>query len=142
MIHANGVTIDLSMSRSEFTIDKMESRHEINAKVVGAKPTEVFHYYMQYSDLRATFGYNLLAQPVGRTDQIKCTFSQLTDLDQLGMAWPRDRFIAPVALPTDLKPLVVHSGQVIAIDTYPAGRNHPAVIHYLQLMRMDMTPLK
>lgn len=136
LIHANGITIDLSISRSEFAIDHI-SRYEIAADVERHKPVpkQMFRYYMQYNDLGATFGYNLLVQPVEGTDQIKCTFSQLTDPDQPW--WSRDKGIAPVDLPADLTPLVIHSGQVIAISTYPAGQDKPAVIHYVQLTRKD-----
>jgi hypothetical protein len=135
--HANGVAIDLFVSRSELAIAKMNDHGQINAKVDGSKPAQVFRYYRQYDDLGETFGYDLLAQPVEGTDQIKCTFSQLTDPDPGGPWWPRDKFIRPIALPADLTPIVVRSGQVIAIATYPAGKDKPAVIHYVRLTRMD-----
>lgn len=137
IIHANGIAIDLSISRSEHEIDEMDGGGGlINSEVDGASPAQVFHYFFQYGGLGVTFGYNLLVQPVEGTDKIKCTFSPLTDPEHSW--WHRDKGIAPVALPAELTPLVIQSGQAIAISTYPAGEDKPAVTHYLRLTRMDV----
>lgn len=133
-IHANGMTIDLSESQSELKIEEIRDWN-LQQKVDGAKPAQVFHFYIQYNRLGVTFGYNLLMQQVEGTDNIKCSFSQLTDLPFPG--GNRDRSIVPVALPADLSPLVIGSGHAIAISTYPVGEDKPAVVHYIRLTRMD-----
>jgi hypothetical protein len=133
-IHANGITIDLSESQSALKIEEIRDWN-LQQEVDGAKPAQVFRFYIQYNRLGVTFGYILLAQPVEGTDKIKCTFSPLTDLPF--PRWTRDRSIVPVALPADLSPLVIRSGQAIAISTYPVGEDKPAVVHYIRLTRMD-----
>jgi hypothetical protein len=133
-IHANGITIDLSESHSALKIEEIADWN-LQQKVDGAKPVQVFRFYIQYNRLGVTFGYDLLAQPVEGTDKIKCTFSPLTDLPSPG--WNRDRSIVPAALPADLSPLVIRSGQAISISTYPVGEDRPAVVHYIRLTRMD-----
>jgi hypothetical protein len=129
-IHANGVAIDLSESGSALEIEEIRG-WSLGSHVELDKPApaQVFHFYIQYDHLGVTFGYNLLAQPVDGTDQIKCTFSPLTDVPERW--WPRDKSIAPVALPADPTPLVIRSAQEIAISTYPTGKDKPAVIHYV-----------
>jgi hypothetical protein len=133
-IHANGITIDLSESHSALKIEEIADWN-LEQKVDGPKPVQVFRFYIQYNRLGVTFGYNLLAQQVEGTDKIKCTFSPLTDLQSPG--WNRDRSIAPIALPADLSPLMIRSGQAIAISTYPVGEDKAAVVHYIRLTRMD-----
>jgi hypothetical protein len=133
-IHANGVTIDLSESHSALRIDEIADWN-LQQTVNEAKPAQVFRFYIQYNRLGVTFGYNLLAQPGEGTDKIKCTFSPLTDLPFSW--WNRDKSIVPVVLPADLSPLVIRSGQSIAISTYPVGEDKPAVVHYIRLTRMD-----
>ncbi len=132
-IRANGLTIDLSESRSALEMKEIRG-WDLQSNVDWARP-QVFRFYIQYNRLGVTFGYNLVAQPVRGTDQIECTFSRLTDLPSYW--WSRDRSVVPVALPAGLAPLVIRSGQVISIATYPAGATKPAVIHYLRLTHSD-----
>jgi hypothetical protein len=133
-IHANGITIDLSESHSALKIEEIADWN-LQQEVDGAKPAQVFRFYIQYNRLGVTFGYNLLAELLEGTDKIKCTFSALTDLPF--PQWHRDRSIVPVALPADVSPLVIRSGPAIAISTYPVGEDKPAVVHYIRLTRMD-----
>jgi hypothetical protein len=139
-IHANGVTIDLSewvpASSPEFA---RIAGWSVAADVDGSKAAQVFHYYTQYDHMNpaVVFGYDLLVQPVQGTDQIRCTFSPLTDPARNW--WHRNKEIAPVALPNDLTPVVVHSGDVLAIKTLPLGPGKIAAVHYLRLIRTDQT---
>lgn len=87
------------------------------------------------------FGYDLQVEPIKDTDEIKCTFSALTDPKELSeLAWPRSRDIPVVTLPPDLTPLVIKSGGVIAITTQPLGKGNIAVDHYLRLTLTDLAP--
>ena len=75
------------------------------------------------------------------TDQVRCTFSALIDPDELPeAAWPRDKYLPVVALPDNLTPLLVKSGDTISFTTLPLGEGKVAVIHYLRVTRMDSTP--
>jgi hypothetical protein len=47
--------------------------------------------------------------------------------------WPRNKAIDPVALSSDLTPLVINSGDTISIKLFPLGQDKVAVIEYLQL---------
>jgi len=139
-IHANGVVIDLS----EWTPDSSPDSERIAgwsaaADVDRGKPAQIFHFYTQYDHLNpvVVFGYDLLAEPVAGTDEIRCTFSALTDPS---WDWHRNQQVAPVALPTDLTPVVIHSGDVLAIRTLPLGPGRIAAVHYLRLTRTDQTP--
>jgi len=85
--------------------------------------------------LNVIFGYDLLVEPVEGTDQIKCTFSALTDPE---IDWLRDKDVPVVALPADLTPLVIKSGDVISFTTLPLGPGKIAVVHYLRLTRIDL----
>ena len=102
--------------------------------VVGSKPAQVFHFYIQYDNLNVTFGYDLLARPIKGTDKIKCTFSAFTDF---GVADHRNRDITPV--PLRAAPLVIKSGDVISIKELPLGEGKVAVVHYIRLTRTDLT---
>ena len=104
--------------------------------VVGSKPAQVFHFYIQYDNLNVTFGYDLLARPIKGTDKIKCTFNAFTDF---GVADHRNKDITPVRLPA-VPPLVIASGDVIAIKELPLGEGKAAVVHYIRLTRTDLTP--
>jgi len=85
------------------------------------------------------FAYDLLVEPIPDTDEIRCTFSALTDPDELPeSAWPRDKSVPVVALPGDLTPFVIKSGGVIAFTTLPLGPVKIAVDHYLRLTRVDL----
>ncbi len=136
-IKANGVVIDLSESVPGSSPDFGEiAGWSAAANVDGSKPAELFHFCIQYDRLNVTFAYDLLVEPVEGTDKIKCTFSAFTD--------PRGQMhsnkdIVPVALPADLTPLVVRSGDVISIPTLPLGGGRIAAVHYLRLTRTDLT---
>lgn len=83
------------------------------------------------------FGYDLLTEPVEGTDKIKCTFSAFTDYP---VADHRNRDVTPVALPADLTPLMIKSGDAISITTLPLGQGKIAAVHYLRLTRTDLAP--
>lgn len=139
-IKANGIVIDLSelVPWSSPDMDEIRGGEIVQADVDGRKPTQLFRFYRQYGRLNVVFGYDLLAEPVEGTDKIKCTFSALTDLPV--SYWHHNKEIAPVALPADLTPLVIESGDVISIATLPLGPGRIAVVHYLRLTRTDVTP--
>jgi len=107
----------------------------VQARVDGSKPTQTFHFYIQYDRLNVVFGYDLLAEPVEGTDKIKCSFSALTDAET---GWQHNKQVVPVALPADLTPLVIKSGDAISITTLPLGQGKIAVVHYLRLTRTDL----
>jgi len=111
----------------------------VEVNVDGSNGVQVFHYYTQYDHMSpvVVFGYDLVVQPVEGTDQIRCTFSTLTDPE--GDWWHRNKEVAPAALPRDLTPAVIHSGDVLAIRTLPLGLGKIAPVHYLRLIRSDQT---
>jgi hypothetical protein len=135
-IKANGVVIDLS----EWTPDSSPDAGavagwDVGADTDGSQPTELFHFYLRYNRLNVVFAYDLLVETVEGTDKIKCTFSAFTTPKH----WPWPRTIVPVALPADLTPVVVRSGDVISIPTLPLGEGRIAAVHYLRLTRTDLT---
>ncbi len=134
-IKANGIVIDLSESVPDQSADSDEIRGwTVNSWVDKNKAAHIFHYYTQYDQLSVIFGYDLRVEPVQGTDEIKCTFSALTDPDELSeMAWPRNMGFSVVALSADLTPIVIKSGGVIAITTLPLGEGRVPVVHYLRL---------
>jgi hypothetical protein len=141
-IKANGIVIDLSVSEPSSSPDSDELHGgSINSWVDRNRPSHVFHYFRQYNQLKVVFGYDLDVEPVQGTDEIRCTFSALTDPDELPEgAWRRDKDIPVVALSADLAPLVIKSGDSISIATLPLGEGKIAVVHYLRLTRTDLTP--
>jgi hypothetical protein len=138
-ISANGIVIDLSewVPESSLGFDRIAG-WSVAADVDGTKPAQVFHYYTRYDHMNpvVVFGYNLLAEPVEGTDQIRCTFSALTNFEA---GWLRNKEVAPVAFPASLTPVVIHSGDVLAIKTLPLGPGKIAAVHYLRLIRADQT---
>jgi peroxiredoxin len=138
-LRANGIVIDLSESVPSSSPDFDEIRGwSVQGRIDGIKPAQTFHFYIQYNRLNVVFGYDLLAEPLEGTDKIKCSFSALTDPPD--NARHHNKEIAPVALPADLTPLVIKSGDAISITTLPLGEGKIAVIHYLRLTRTDLTP--
>ncbi len=140
-INANGVIIDLSQWVPESSPDFDQIRGwSAAADVDGSKPAQVFHFYTQYDHMNpvVVFGYDLLAEPVAGTDKIRCTFSALTT--PLGWDWHQNKDVRPVALPADLTPVIVRSGDVLAIRTLPLGPGGIAAVHYLRLIRTDQRP--
>jgi hypothetical protein len=132
-IKANGVVIDLSELVSASAPGFEEIRGwSVASHVDGTKPAQIFHFYIQYDSVDVTFGYDLLAEPVEGTERIKCTFTSLTDPPFVNW-WPRNKAIDPVALSSDLTPLVINSGDTISIKLFPLGQDKVAVIEYLQL---------
>lgn len=135
-LKANGVVIDLSEWTPNSSPDFGEiAGWDVGADTDGSKPTQLFHFYIQYKRLNVLFAYNLLVEPIEGTDKIKCTFSAFTN----PKGWPWPRTIVPVALPADLTPLMVRSGDVISIPTLPLGKGRIAAVHYLRLTRADLT---
>ncbi|HEY1497997.1 MAG TPA: hypothetical protein VGF88_00330 [Acidobacteriaceae bacterium] len=137
-MHANGVVIDLSEWEPASSPDSARiAGWSVAADIDGSQPAQVFHYYTQYDHMNpvVVFGYDLLVEPVEGTDQIRCTFSAVTD--PAGEWWHRNKEVTPVALPNDLTPVVIHSGDVLAIKTLPLGPGRIAAVHYLRLTRTD-----
>lgn len=138
-MRANGVVIDLSewIPESSPDVDRIAGWSE-GADVDGNKPAQKFHFYIQHDHQNpvVVFGYDLLAEPVVGTDEIRCTFSVLTDSP---VQWSRNKEIPPVALPADLTPVVIHSGDVLAIRMLPLGPGRIADIHYLRIIRTAQT---
>lgn len=143
-IKANGIVIDLSESVPWLSpdIDQIRGR-SVHSWIDKTEPDHTFHYFLQYDQLNVVFGYDLRVEPVKETDEIRCTFSALTDPDELSnfpSAWTRDKGFPVVALPGDLSPFVIKSGGVIAITTLPLGEGRIPVVHYLRLTRIDLKP--
>jgi hypothetical protein len=137
---ANGIVIDISMLEpAPFTPSLT------NAWVDRSTPEHLFHYFRQYDELNAVFGYDLRVEPIQGTDQIRCTFTTLTDpMDQpadkfqrvgLGL---RKKYIPVVALPGDLSSFVIKSGDAISITTLPLSPGKITVVQYLRLTRTDL----
>ncbi len=140
-IRANGVVIDLSDAAPESSPDFDQlAGWDLAGDVDGKKPAERFHYYLQYDRLHVAFAYDLLVEPVEGTDKIRCTFSAFSGPPPrfAAIAW-RNKEIVPVALPADLTPVVIRSGDVISITMLPLGEGKIAVVHYLRLTRTDLT---
>jgi hypothetical protein len=133
---ANGTVIDISMLEPAPFIPMLTK-----AWVDRGTPEHIFHYFRHYLELNAVFGYDLRVEPIQGTDQIRCTFTTLTDpIDE-----PPDNFlplrrkdIPVVALPGDLSPFVIKSGDAISITTLPRGPGKIAVVQYLRLTRTDL----
>jgi hypothetical protein len=142
-IKANGIVIDLSISEPSSSSDReaISGPGLTNSWVDRNKHPPVFHYFTQNVRLNAVFGYDLLVEPVPGTDQIRCTFSALTDPAELPeTSWRRDQNIPVVPLPGSLAPIILQSGQAIAITILPLAEPSIAVTHYLRLTRTDLTP--
>ena len=138
-MRANGVVIDLSAwEPASSPDDERIGGWSEAADVDGVEPAQRFHFYVEYNGPHAVFGYDLLVQPIEGTDQIRCTFSALTDPSSWN--WRRNKEITPVALPAGLAPVIVHSGDVIAIRMLPLGQGRMVDIHYLRLIRTDPRP--
>jgi len=130
---ANGVVIDLSDTVPFLSPDFDEIRGwSLESWVDKKTPAHTFHFYIQYDKLNVVFGYDLLVEPVEGTDKIKCTFSALTDPE---IGWHNKKDVAPVALPANLTPIVIKSGDAISITTLPLGQGKIEVVHYLRLTR-------
>lgn len=135
---ANGILIDLSESVPESSPDIDEiSGWSVHSWGDNHRPDHIFHYFLQYDRLNVIFGYDLRVEPIQGTDEIRCTFSALTDPE---VDWQRDKDIPVVSLPPDLTPLVIKSGGAISITTLPLGQGRIAAVHYLRLTRTDLTP--
>jgi len=133
---ANGVVLDISLDPAPF------GPRFISAWVDRSTPEHIFHYFRQYDELNAVFGYDLRVEPIQGTDQIRCTFSALSDPidvppDKWGLGL-RKKDIPVVALPGDLSPFVIKSGDAISITTLPLGPGKIAVVQYLRLTRTDL----
>jgi len=137
-IKANGVVIDLSESVPSSSPDFDEIRGwSVGSWLDRNTPDHTFHFYIQYDHMNpvVVFGYDLLVEPVEGTDKIKCAFSALTDPEN--RLTLRNKDIAPIALPADLTPVVIKSGDVLSIATLPLGPGKIASTHYLRLTRID-----
>jgi hypothetical protein len=136
VIRANGVSVDLYRSQSEETlVDKGSGVVLILAQVDGETPKQVLHFVHQYGELRIAFGFNLLVEPLPGTDKIRCTFSTLTDPDLPW--WRRDRDISPDPLPGGLGSVLVNSGDVLSLTTFPLSGDKLALVHYIRFTLAD-----
>lgn len=140
-IKANGIVIDLSFQVASSSPDYDQLRGStVNSWADKKSADHTFHYYLQYDQLNVIFGYDLRVEPVAGTDQIKCTFSALTDPEELRASlWRPNKDMPVVALPGDLSPFVIRSGSVIAFTTLPLGKGRIPVTHFLRLTRTDAT---
>ena len=138
---ANGIAIDISM------LDPAPfGPRFISAWVDRSTPEHIFHYFRQYDESNAVFGYDLRIEPIQGTDQIRCTFTTLTDridppeneFQRLGLGL-RNKAIPVVALPGDLSSFVIKSGDAVSITTLPFGPGKIAVVQYLRLTRTDLS---
>jgi hypothetical protein len=137
---ANGIVIDISMLEPGPFTPRLT-----NAWADRSTPEHIFHYFRQYDRLNAVFGYDLRVEPIQGTDQIRCTFTTLTDpideppdkFQKLGLGL-RKKSIPVVALPGDLSPFVIKSGDAISITTLPLGPGKIAVVQYLRLTQTDL----
>ncbi len=137
---ANGVVIDVSMLEPAPFTPRLT-----NAWADRSTPEHIFHYFREYDELNAVFGYDLRVEPIQGTDQIRCTFTALSDpideppnkFQRLGLGL-RKKYIPVVALPGDLSPFVIKSGDAISITTLPLGPGKIAVVQYLRLTRTDL----
>jgi hypothetical protein len=137
---ANGIVIDVSMLEPAPFTPRLT-----NAWADTSTPEHIFHYFRQYDELNAVFGYDLRLEPVQGTDQIRCTFTSLSDpideppnkFQRLGLGL-RKKDTPVVALPGDLSPFVIKSGDAISITTLPLGPGKVAVVQYLRLTRTDL----
>ena len=139
-IRANGIAIDVSMLEPAPSTPRLT-----NAWADSSTPEHIFHYFRQYDELDAVFGYDLRVEPIQDTDQIRCTFTALSDpmdeppnkFQRLGLGL-RKKSIPVVALPGDLSPIVIKSGDAISITTLPLGPGKIVVVQYLRLTRTDL----
>jgi hypothetical protein len=137
---ANGIVIDVSMLEPAPFTPRLT-----NVWADRSTPQHIFHYFRQYDESNAVFGYDLRVEPIQGTDQIRCAFTALSDpLDEppnkfqrLGLGL-RKKSIPVVALPGDLSPFVIKSGDAISITTLPLGPGKIAVVQYLRLTRTDL----
>jgi hypothetical protein len=84
-IKANGIVIALSVSSPSSSPDLDEIRGiQIESDVNGSKPSQTFHFYLQYNHLNITFGYELLVEPVEGTDQIRVLLAPSPIPTQIG----------------------------------------------------------
>jgi hypothetical protein len=134
---ANGIVIDISMLEPGPFTPRLT-----NAWVDRSTPEHIFHYFRQYDRLNAVFGYDLRVEPIQGTDQLRCTFTTLTDpIDEPANKWDlglRKKDIPVVAFPDDLSPFVIKSGDAISITRLPLGPGKIAVVQYLRLIRTDL----
>lgn len=138
---ANGIAIDISMLEPAPFTPRLTT-----AWVDRSTPEHVFHYFRQYDELNAVFGYDLRVEPIKDTDQIRCTFTAFTDpkdappnkFQRVGLGL-RKKDIPVVALRGDMSPFVIKSGDAISITTLPLGPGKEPVIQYLRLTRTDLS---
>ena len=137
---ANGIVIDVSMLEPAPFTPRLT-----NAWADTSTQEHMFHYFRQYDELNAVFGYDLRVEPIQGTDQIRCTFTALSDpideppnkFQSLGMGL-RKKSIPVVALPGNLSSFVIKSGDAISITTLPLGPGKVGVVQYLRLTRTDL----
>ena len=137
---ANGIVIDISMSDPAPFGPRF-----ISAWVDRSTPEHIFHYFRQYDAINAVFGYDLRVEPIQGTDQIRCSFTTLTDridppendFQRLGLGL-RNKSIPVIALSGNLSPFMIKSGDAISITTLPFGPGKIAVVQYLRLTRTDL----
>jgi hypothetical protein len=71
---ANGIVIDALMLEPDPFAPRLT-----NTWADSSTPEHIFHYFRQYDKLNAVFGYDLRVEPIEGTDQIRCTFTTLSD---------------------------------------------------------------
>lgn len=73
-MRANGMVIDVLMLEPAPFTPRLS-----DAWADRSTPEHIFHYFRQYYELNAVFGYDLRVEPIQGTDQIRCTFTALSD---------------------------------------------------------------
>ncbi len=133
------VEVDLSRWMDWSSPDRHDGDGRVQPWVDRNKPDHVLHYYVQHDSLKVVYAFDLKVEPVQGTDEIRCTFSTFTDPDELPeRAWRRDKSFPIVPLPGDLVPIVIKSGEAVAITTLPLGKGHAPTVHYIRLTRTNL----
>jgi hypothetical protein len=139
-MRANGIVIDVSMLEPAPFTPRLS-----DAWADRSTPEHIFHYFRQYYELNAVFGYDLRVEPIEGTDQVRCTFTTLSDpkdepasnFQKWGMGL-RNKHMPVVPLSGDQRPFLIKSGDAISITTLPLGPGKVAVVQYLRLTRTDL----
>lgn len=108
---ANGISTQIVMSVHP------TGGWEEGMRVDGQPGAQVLHWYAAFYKPHATFGYNLLLEPIPGSTRIRCTFSTMTEPE--GGFGLRDTSSSLVQLPEPLTPLIVESGDTVSVSFLP-----------------------
>jgi hypothetical protein len=122
---ANGTTTEITMFVNH------SGGWDEGMQVDGKPGAQVLHWFAAFYKPHATFGYDLLLEPLSRTTKIRCTFSAMTEPEH-GFQL-RDTSSSMVPLPEPLTPLVIESGDTISIRFSPEGVPDKPFVQYLKI---------